>query len=69
MKILYFDVRGKIVINRVNWLLKDIFNTLIWYVIWLGVEIKEGKLNCGCCVSMKRLANLDRFVSRLSERI
>jgi len=26
-------LRGKIEINRVNWLLKDIFDTLIWYVI------------------------------------
>jgi len=44
-------LRGKIEINRINWLLKkNIFNTLIWYVIWLGVEIKEKKLNCGCCV-------------------
>jgi len=42
-------LRGKIEINRVNWFSKDIFDILIWYVIWLGVEIKERKLNCGCC--------------------
>ena len=43
-------LRGKIEISRVNWLLKYIFDTLIWYVIWLGIEIKKEKLNCGCDV-------------------
>ena len=43
-------LRGTIEINRVNCFLKDIVDTLIWYVIWPGVEIKEGKLNCGCCM-------------------
>jgi len=43
-------LRGEIEINKVDWLLKGIFCTIIWYVIWLRVEIKEGKLNCGCCV-------------------
>ena len=43
-------LREEIEINRVDWLLKGIFCTIIWYVIWLRVEIKEEKLNCGCCV-------------------
>ena len=43
-------LRGEIEINRVNWILKGIFGTLTWYVIWLGFEIKVGKLNYGCCV-------------------
>ena len=43
--------------------LKDIFDTLIWYVIWLRVETKERKLNCECCVEMEKLTNLDRFIS------
>jgi hypothetical protein len=50
IKISILTLRGKIEINRVNWLLKDIFDTLIWYVIWIGVEIKRRKLNYGCCV-------------------
>jgi len=61
--------RGKIEITRVNRLLKYIFDTLIWHVIWLGIEIKEGKMNYGCCVYMERLTNLDRFISCLSKRI
>ena len=43
-------LRGEIEINRVNWFLKGIFDTLIWYVKWLRVEIKEEKLNYGYCV-------------------
>jgi hypothetical protein len=28
-------LKWEIKINKVNWLLKGIFDTLIWYVIWL----------------------------------
>jgi hypothetical protein len=31
-------------------LIKIFFDTLKRYVIWPGVEIKEKKLNYGCCV-------------------
>jgi hypothetical protein len=54
MKILYFDIRGKIVINRVNWLLKNIFNTLIWYVIWFKGRDKIGEVELWMlCVNEK----------------
>jgi len=47
----YFDVK------REDWnkydklaIKKKFFDTFKRYVIWLGAEIKEKMLNCGCCV-------------------
>jgi hypothetical protein len=51
IRIFYFNIK------REDWNKSDkltpkkvFFDTLKRYVIWLGVEIKEKKLNYGCCV-------------------